>query len=853
MTSVEQALLKANSHAKKGALEEAQKLYHSVLQAFPKNKRAKKGLHALNATKNSSVTKGVPQEVINQLINLYNKGYLKPVVEQAQSLIKQNPRAWVVWNIMGAASKALGQVDEAFEAFKKVTELNPTFAEGFNNLGIIFKDQGKLDEAISSYDKAISLKPNFPEAHNNKGNILKSQGQLDKAISAYSKALAIKPDYAEAFYNMGNVLQDQSQFSEAIASFDKALALKPDYVDAYNNMGNIFKDQGKLDKAILAYKKVLSLKPDYAEAHYNIGIALSDQGKLDEAITAFKKTLSIKPDYVEAYNNCGISLRDQGKFDEALSTFNKVLSFKPEFASAHFNIGVTLSDQGNFDEAIVAFNKALSFKPDYSEAHYYIGKVLINQLKLDEAIVSFDKTLSLNPNHASARLLKIFQQARICDWASVANERPFWTRLGTKGKIGMPVFPFLSLEDDPDGERLRSEINAQQKFPQTALPFPTIPTTRPQRLRIGYFSSDYKEHPVAYLIPKLLEQHNRDAFEVFGYSLHESSQSEVRQRLINAFDCFADVKGLSDRDVALRARQDNIDIAIDLMGYTKHSRTGIFAYRAAPIQINYLGYPGTLGADFMDYIVSDQCLIPTENQNYFTEKQLYLPYTYMPTDNGRKLSNQSITRSDFGLPANGFVFCAFNNNYKITRTEFDIWMRLMTKVKESVLWMRPSNKWAELNIKKEAQKRKVDPARIVFAERVTMEIHLARHRLADLFLDTFNYNAHTTATEALWAGLPVVTKMGKSFAARVAGSVINAIGLNELITESEEEYEALALELATHPERLAQIKANLEANRLTQPLFDTEQYTQHLETGYQMAYDRYFYGKEKQHIFVPKK
>ena len=349
-----------------------------------------------------------------------------------------------------------------------------------------------------------------------------------------------------------------------------------------------------------------------------------------------------------------------------------------------------------------------------------------------------------------------------------------------------------------------------------------------------------------------MEQHNRDEFEVFGYSLHGNQQDELGPRLINSFDRFVDVQNMSDKDVAHKVRQDGIDIAIDLNGYTQYSRTEIFAYRAAPIQINYLGFPGTTGTDFIDYIVADRYIIPPENQKYFSEKVLYLPNTYMPTDNGRELSERHITRRDMGLPEDAFVFCCFNNNYKITSSEFDIWMRLLNKVEGSVLWLRPSNKWAELNIKKEAQKRKVDPERIMFAGKVPMDEHLARHKLADLFIDTFAFNAHSTAAEALWAGLPLVTKAGQGFAARVAGSLVKAIGLPELITESEEEYEALALKLATHPEHLAQIKTKLASNLLTQPLFDTEQYTKHLETAYQMAYRRYFNAQEKEHIFVPK-
>ena len=668
-------------------------------------------------------------------------------------------------------------------------------------------------------------------------------------MSAYRKALDVNPDYAEAYYNMGNVFQDQCQFDQAIVSYEKALSLKPDYINAHNNMGTIFKEQGKHDEAISAYNKVLALKPDYAEAYYNIGIALREKGKLDEAVAAFDKALSLKPDYMEAYNNNGIALTDLKRFDEAIAVFNKMLSLQPDFTKAYFNLGRAYKGRENLDEATAAYKKALALKPDHVEAQYALGILLIDQGKLYEAIGNFDKVVALEPDHASARALKVYTQAKICDWSAIGKASSFSANLEKIGKDA-PIFPFLALEDAPDRHQLRSEKYAKENFRQNPLPSSRMSPNKPEKLRIGYFSADFREHPVAYVIAKVIETHNRDDFEVFGYSLHGNRQDELRQRLENSFDHFTDVQELSDQDVALQVRQDNIDIAIDLMGYTKHARTGIFAYRAAPIQINYLGFPGTMGTDFMDYIVADRHIIPPENQKYFNEKALYLPNTYMPTDNGRELSEKPMNRSDMGLPEDAFVFCCFNNNYKITSSEFDIWMRLLNKVEGSVLWLRPSNQWAELNIKKEAQKRKVDPERIVFAGKVPMDEHLARHKLADLFMDTFAFNAHSTATEALWAGLPVVTKTGQGFAARVAGSLLKAVGLPELVTESEEAYEALALDLAKHPERLAQIKVKLEANRLTQPLFDTKQYTKHLENGYQQVYQNYLDGKPPQTINV---
>ena len=349
---------------------------------------------------------------------------------------------------------------------------------------------------------------------------------------------------------------------------------------------------------------------------------------------------------------------------------------------------------------------------------------------------------------------------------------------------------------------------------------------------------------------KVIETHDRNFFEVYGYSIRPAKDDKMRHRFIKGFDVFDDVQDMSDQDVALLARQDQIDIAIDLTGYTQNSRSGVFAYRAAPMQINYLGYPGTMGANFIDYIIADPILIPSDSQKHYNEKIIQLPNSYMPTDNTRIFSERELTRLEMGLPEQGFVFCCFNNNYKISPTEFDVWMRLLLKVEGSVLWLRKSNKWSEGNFCKEAKSRGVDPSRLIFADRVPMDEHLARHRLADLFLDTFAFNAHTTATEALWAGLPVVTKLGQGFAARVAGSLLSAIDLPELITETEIEYEALILDLATNPQRLAAIKQKLAANRLSKPLFNTELFTKHLEDGYQQAYQRYFDGLEPDMITV---
>ena len=672
--------------------------------------------------------------------------------------------------------------------------------------GVDAHKAGQVQEAHRLYAAILKAQPKHPDANHNTGLLVVGFGKIELALPFFKTALEANPSNAQFWYSHIVALIKLERLIDAKVLLDQA-----------KSKGIMGADFDQLEQRLNDANKALSFKPDDAEAYNNMGIALKEQGKPEEAIEAYNKALAFKPDYVDAYNNMGIALKDQGKLEEAIEAYNKALVIKPDYAEVYNNMGNALQDQSKLKEAIEAFKKALVIKPDYE----------------------------------NARTQKLHQQAHICNWDSIAEDVNLIPELGTLEKHVSP-FALLSLEDSPNRHLTRSKIYAKAKYPQKILSPKDKPSKRPKRIRIGYFSTDFKEHPVAYLIAKVLEQHNRDKFEVCGYSIHGPSSCEMRQRLEKSFDNFTDVQSISDRDIALQARQDEIDIAVDLNGYTKYTRTGIFAYRAAPIQINYLGYPGTLGADFMDYIVADPVLIPEDKRWHYSEQIIYLPNTYQPTDNTRIISDKVIMRKDIGLPDKGFVFCCFNQNCKISPAEFDIWMRLLTSVKGSVLWLLKSNKWAEQNLKRQAEAHGVSSERIIFAERVPQAEHLARQRLADLFLDTFNYNAHTTASDALWAGLPLVTKLGKGFAARVAGSLLNAVGLPELITESEQDYEALILKLATNPTKLAEIKEKLANNRLTQPLFNTELYTKQLEEGYQQAYQNHFDGNPPQTIIVPK-
>ena len=850
--TINQALQQAVDAHKTGQLHKAHRLYAAILKVQPKHPDANHntGLLTVGDGKielalpffktaleaNPSNTQFWYSHIV-ALIKLERLVDAKSVLDKAKS--------------KGIKGADFDQLEQKLNGTNKALVIKPDDADAHYNIGTVLQKQNKLEEAIEAYSKALAIKPDDADTHYNIGIVFHGLNKLEEAIEAYNKALAIKPDYAAAYYNMGIVFQKQIKLEEAIEAYNKAIAIKPDHADAYFNMGTALKDQGKFEEAIAFYNKALAIKPDYAAAYYNMGTILEVQNRMDEAIEAYNKALAIKLDYAEAHFHIGVVFHGLNKLEEAIEAYNKALAIKPDYADAYINMGIAFQKQDKQEEAIEAYNKALAIKPNYAKAYSDMGNALQKQNRLEEAIEAYSKALSIKPDCVETQVQKLHQQAQVCDWDSIAADLSLVPALGTIGKDVSP-FALLSMEDAPERHQIRSKIYAKANYPQKTLPPKDRPSKRPKRIRIGYFSSDFKEHPVAYLIAKVLEQHNRDQFEVFGYSLHGSSSGEMRQRLAKSFDYFTDVQDMSDKDISLRARKDKIDIAIDLNGYTENLRTGIFAYRAAPIQISYLGYPGSMGAEFMDYIVADQHLIPPESQKHFNEEQLYLPNTYMPTDNSRELSNKEITRSELGLPDDAFVFCCFNNNYKISPNEFDIWMRLLTKVENSVLWLRQSNQFSIINIKNEAQRRNVDPSRLVFADKIPMDEHLARQRFADLFIDTFVFNAHTTAAEALWAGLPVVTKIGSGFAARVAGSLLNAVGLPELITETEEDYEALILKLATNPTKLVEIKEKLATNRLTQPLFDTDLYTRHLENGYQQAYQNYFDGNLPQTIIVPK-
>jgi protein O-GlcNAc transferase len=714
---------------------------------------------------------------------------------------------------------------------------------------IALYSQGQTQEALTASEALIKDYPNEPLLYNISGACYKALGQLDAAVKSYEQALSIKPDYVEAHYNLGVTLNDIGQMKAAAKSYEQVLSIKPDYADAHYNLGVTLQELGQMEAAVKSYEQALAIKPDYAEAHNNLGNTLKELAQPEAAVKSYEQALSIKPDYAEAHSNLGNTLKELGQIYAAVKSFEQALAIKPDYVEAHYNLGITFNDLGQLDAAVKSFEQALAIKPDYAEAHNNLGNTLKELGQLDAAVKSFEQALAIKPDYVKAHAQKLHQQSHMCDWCLWPEFNKIKDTLGIKEK-SVSTFGLLSLEDAPERHLKRSKNYARETFKQTALPLPCKPKAMPLKLNIGYFSADFHNHATMYLMATLFKYHDRNKFQIFAYSYGPDKKDTMRDALVNGVDFFRNVTGKADQEIVDLTRQDKIDIAIDLKGYTQQTRTSLFAYRLAPIQMNYLGYPGTLGAGFIDYIIADDVVISPEQRQYYSEEIIYLPHSYQVNDHTREISARTLSRTEFGLPEQGFVFCCFNNKYKISPQEFDIWMRLLDNIKGSVLWLLRSNKWAERNLRKEAKKRGINPERLIFADKLSQDEHLARQRLADLFIDTFNYNAHTTASDALWAGLPVVTKQGQGFAARVAASLLTAVGLPELITQTEEEYEALIIDLATDNTQLKTIKNKLAKNRYTHPLFNTELFARHLEEGYTQAYQLYFEAKKPQMIRV---
>lgn len=744
-----------------------------------------------------------------------------------------------------------GRFGEAQVLYEKILARNAQDINVLNNLGTLHLQCGHLEEGIRLIERSLRINPNQPKAYNNRGNALQAVNNLNEALASYDRAIAFDPNYAEAYYNRGNVLQGLKRHNEALASYDRAIALSPNYAPVFYNRGIALKELKRMEEALANFDRAIALRADFVQAHCNRGNTLSELNRRDEALASYDRAIAIKPDYAEAYCNRGNVLKELKRLDEAMADFDRALALKRDYADAYSNRGNALNDLKRLDEALDNCNRAIALMPDFAEAYCNRGNTLLALKRYDEAFASYDKAIAIKPDLPYAVGSWLHTKMLCCNWQDLDLAFGRITEAVKLGEKASSPFSLLPIPSDPAQQQHCARTYIRDKYPASATPLWRGERHRHDRIRIGYFSADFRDHPVAHLIVQLLERHDRAKFEIIGFSFGPPASDAWRQRLQQSVDRFFDLGYQTDQQIAGLAREQEIDIAIDLNGHTQDARTGVFALRPAPVQVNYLGYPGTLGADYIDYIIADPMLVPPEHQAYYDEKIVYLPDSYQVNDSTKLISDRPFSRAERGLPENAFVFCSFNNSYKITPDLFAVWMRLLHAVEGSVLWLSQGTPAAAANLRHEADKRGISPERLVFAPRVeSLADHLARHRQADLFLDTFYYNAHTTASDALWAGLPVLTCLGETFAGRVAASLLNAVGLPEMITRTPAEYESLALELATRPERLAAIRQKLAENRTTQPLFDTARFTRNIEQAYLIMHQRSQAGLSPQHMVV---
>lgn len=664
-------------------------------------------------------------------------------------------------------------------------------------------------------------------------------GRFTDAIRDYTKILQKAPSNIDCINALAGLYAQQGDLNAAIPLFRRAAKLRPDSPDSHYNLAVAFSMVGQHGDAVQHYKRALKLNPRHLGARNNYAATLLQRGQAREAVQQCDELIAVEPNSAGAYNNRGMALQALKRNNEALADFDKAIALQPSFAEAHVNRGNVLVDLRYSDQAMASYQEAAALQPTFAAAYSNIGNIHFHLGSYQQAIAFYDKGLSLDAGDSEARSMRLLAKMHLCDWSNFENERADFVSYVRGGSVASP-FIGLAASSSLEDHLLCARKFGEFRFPPSPEPLWRGKIYSHDRIRIAYVSGDFREHPIAYLMAGLFEHHDRSRFEVTAISFAPDQNTEFVRRLRAAFERFIDVRAESDQAVGDLIRRHEIDIAVDLAGYLEAARPNIFAQRAAPIQVNYIGFPGTMGTKYFDYIIADPIVIPVKEFGFYSEKVAWLPDTYLPTDDTRIISMSTPSRNDLGLPEDGFVFCCFNQSYKINPAIFDVWMRLLREVEGSVLWLREYSEIAACNLRSEAQRRGVAPERVIFASRMPLAAdHLARQRQADLFLDTQPYNAHTTATEALWAGLPVLTCRGSSFAGRVGSSIICAVGMPELVTETQGEYEARALELAKEPGLLTRFRERLAHNRQTNPLFDTIGFTRHLEAAYEQMWQTY--------------
>ena len=788
-------------------------------------------------------------DMLAMAVSHHQQGRLAEAERLYRQVLAIDPDQSAAWHLLGVVHWQGGQFQAAAEFLKRAIRLNGAVAAFHANLGNAYQGLGRLDDAASCYRRAVVLQPELAAVHVALGNVLLAQRKPAEAEHSFRKALELKPSYADAHCNLSSALQQLGRLDEAAACCLQAIALRPDQAEAHASLGGVRYLQKRWDDAAESFRRALELKPELAQVHNNLALLDQELGRLDDAAAGLRRASELAPNWAEPHANLALVLQQQGYIDEAIASYHRALALAPDRAATHCNLGTALQEQDELDEAIACYGRAIELEPRLALAHFNLGKALGSDGRSLEAIEQFQRAASLQGDFLAALGSLVHEMSHACQWDGIEPLARRVVELVDRDEAppgGEPLSPFALLAL-PIATTAQQQLRcARQWADEHVRPSIDLARIQPRRqtssggrkITLGYLSADFNDHAIAVLSAELFEKHDRQRFQVYGYSYGRDDKSLMRARLEAGFDRFVDIRPLSHVDAARRIAADGVDILVDITGYTKNARSRILAARPAPIQVNFLSYVGTMGTPLVDYIMVDEFVVPAAMQPYYVEKLVHLPGCYMVNDSRRAISSQTQSRSECGLPEDGFVFCSFNNNYKITPAMFSAWMRLLAAVPGSVLWLLEGNGYAPASLRREAAARGIAPERLIFAPRCPPADHLARHRLANLFLDTYPYNSHTTASDCLWAGCPLVTLAGDTFQSRVAGSLLTALGLSELITSQLNEYEATALRLATNPAELAEWRIRLAASRSSSDVFDAAPFARKLEAAYTLMWER---------------
>jgi len=736
------------------------------------------------------------------------------------------------------SAQRAGASGEAVALYSQILALHPEHAPSLHLCGTLSLQAGSIAEAIDLLTRSLAANPNVPAAHLDLANALRFAKRIPEALASYDRAIAIKTDFLEAYFNKAIVLQEFGRTEDALKCYEGTLKIRPDFLPALFNRAVLLAQAGRSRDALEAYERCLRIAPGHVESLSNRASLLLALGRAAEALPGFDQALRHEPHAAAVLNNRGNALVALQRVEEGIVSFDRALALDPAYFECWRNRGGALRRLGATDAAAASFGRALALRPDDPATLRDLAETKLDAHRYTDAMADLERCLAVAPDTDYLAGLRLHIQGLACDWGRYADRAAALAAEVSAGRRADYPFPFLAVIDSPSLQARCAASFAEAKFPSPARPLWRGKPYRHPKLRLAYLSADLGDHALSALMVRVFELHDRDRFATTAVSLRPPQSSPLGVRVHSAFDDFLDVSHLSDTAVAELLRAREIDVLVDLMGYTKGARTGILALRPAPVQVHYLGFPGTMGAPFMDYLIADRFVVPDSQRGAYCEKIIYLPECFQANDDQRIKPHVSSPRRRWDLPEIGFVFASFNNSYKLNPRCFEVWMDLLRSVPASVLWLLADDHAVRGHLQAAAAAAGVDSRRLIFAGRVSYAEHLARLPCADLVLDTFPFNGGTSASDALWAGVPLLTLAGDAFAARMAGSLLNALDLPELITGSLERYRACALELATQPNRLSEIRTRLAVAHERAPLFDSARFCRHLESAFESIRER---------------